>query len=732
MTGLSEGTARIASVVAALALAAALVAGVELLGVDRRAAALLVAAALGVALAWAAWRTWRARRGARRLEAAIVPAAGPRRADDAALRQRLRDALRTLRRSRLGQARGRAALYELPWYIVIGSPAAGKSSAILRSGLGFPFEDDAGRAVSGIGGTRDCDWFFTREAVLLDTAGRYAVQPEDRSEWLRFLKLLKQARPLAPVDGIVVAASVGDLARGGGDGVVELARRLRTRVQELAESLEVVAPVYVVFTKADRVPGFVGFFADCDGAERDRVWGATLPCDRPGDTDAASRFDREFDLLRVALDDQVRARLAAGSASPAAALGFALELDALAPALRSFVATLFDENPYQYRPLFRGFYFTSAVQPDDVSAAAGEAVARRFGIPLQRPGAVGEADGPGPAETGTGGADAAGGLFLRRLFSQVVFGDRGLVRQQPAPGRRRSTAAVYALSILALALALGAWSWSWLANRQFVATAAAELQAVQALQQRDDLASRLEALQRLQDTIQRLDGFHERHPWATRLAPDRSQVLRQALLHAYFAGIRTLLVGPAATELETVLADLGRSGEAAVAATAAASRPVAPVAAVAPVAPVVSADAAAADGYDALKTYLMLAEPSRREVAHLATQLPRHWRGWLEARRGATPADELLRRAQSVAAFALARADDPAFPTVPARPALVAAARQALRGALDAVPARERVYAEIVTRATARHPAVQLAALTGSDTDLVGQALVPGAYTREG
>ncbi|MGO3120979.1 MAG: type VI secretion system membrane subunit TssM, partial [Moraxellaceae bacterium] len=51
-----------------------------------------------------------------------------------ALRQQMQDAIKTIRKSKLGDQTGKAALYELPWYMVIGNPAAGKSSAVLHSG----------------------------------------------------------------------------------------------------------------------------------------------------------------------------------------------------------------------------------------------------------------------------------------------------------------------------------------------------------------------------------------------------------------------------------------------------------------------------------------------------------------------------------------------------------------------------------------------------------------------
>ena len=35
-------------------------------------------------------------------------------------------------------------------------------------------------AIAGVGGTRLCDWWFTEDAVLIDTAGRYTTQDSER------------------------------------------------------------------------------------------------------------------------------------------------------------------------------------------------------------------------------------------------------------------------------------------------------------------------------------------------------------------------------------------------------------------------------------------------------------------------------------------------------------------------------------------------------------------------
>src|SRR5690606_40705933 len=50
------------------------------------------------------------------------------------------------------------------------------------------------------------------EGIVLDTAGRYSVSVEDRLEWLTFLDLLKKNRPRAPINGVIIAASIAELS----------------------------------------------------------------------------------------------------------------------------------------------------------------------------------------------------------------------------------------------------------------------------------------------------------------------------------------------------------------------------------------------------------------------------------------------------------------------------------------------------------------------------------------
>ena len=206
-----------------------------------RARWITTAAIVLVVGTWVAWRAWRARRGNAQVVAQLAAApAGPvahaESADLALVRGRFEAALALLRQARFGMVAGDSGaatgasgawrklndrfsgryLYQLPWYLIIGAPGSGKTTALRNAGLQFPLASKMGeQAVRGVGGTRACDWWFTDRAVLIDTAGRFTTQDSDpandQATWAGFLALLKKSRPRQPVNGVLVTVAVPDL-----------------------------------------------------------------------------------------------------------------------------------------------------------------------------------------------------------------------------------------------------------------------------------------------------------------------------------------------------------------------------------------------------------------------------------------------------------------------------------------------------------------------------------------
>jgi len=403
---------------------------------------------------------------ARRREARLLRAMAGEAASDpddevvaeerAVLDEKMTAAVATLRSRSAARGRDTRFVYELPWYAIIGPPGAGKTTLLANSGLEFPLEESHGkRSVKGVGGTRDCDWWFTDRAVLLDTAGRYTTQDSDArvdgAGWSSFVALLKETRPRRPLNGVLVALSVQDIVGRDDESIEHLAQRLRTRVDELQAELGIVPPLYLVFTKCDLLAGFDTFFADADADERAQVWGVTLPA--PGEA-GETTLAAELDALLARLQSQTLARLHAERTVPRreAIYTFPLQVATLRHGIGVF-AERFDRRSRLIDPiLLRGVYLTSATQTGGVLDEVIARVAAGVGLPARH-------------------ADAAPGegraYFVRRLLEDVVFPESGLAGTDPRAERRlaRAQVGIAAAVLLGLSALLGLWAYVWFDER---------------------------------------------------------------------------------------------------------------------------------------------------------------------------------------------------------------------------------------------------------------------------
>ena len=277
------------------------------------------------------------------------------------------EALQTLKAGAKG---GKNFLYDLPWYIIIGPPGSGKTTALINSGLEFPLADKLGKgAVRGVGGTRNCDWWFTDQAVLLDTAGRYVTQDSheavDKAAWLGFLDLLKKHRPRRPVNGVLITMSLWDLMTQTEEERSLHAKAIRQRIEELHTQFGIRFPIYMLFTKVDLVAGFNDYFATLSKEEREQVWGVTFPEQDPNNpSDVLARVAADFDDLLNRINAHLPRRLQEERdlTRRNAIFGFPQRMALLRESLLDFLQQCYGSNRYQEPPFLRGVYFTSGTQ----------------------------------------------------------------------------------------------------------------------------------------------------------------------------------------------------------------------------------------------------------------------------------------------------------------------------------------------------------------------------------
>jgi type VI secretion system IcmF/VasK family protein len=467
----------------------------------------------------------------------VASARPDQRADVQAVQTQLDEAIQALKTSRLGKG----ALYKLPWYMIIGPPGSGKSTALQESGLNFPYTSQGRKGVRGVGGTRNCDWWFTDEGILLDTAGRYTTEIDDREEWIGFLNLLKQARKHKPINGAMVAVSISDLLAANEEQLEAHAKNIRNRVDELTTQLEIVFPVYLLFTKCDLLQGFVEFFEDFSKNDRAQVWGCSLPYAPSAGKPYREIFEEETNKLFRNLASQRLAALAS-ERPPVKKQNiylFPLQFQAAVKKMADFVEMLFRPNPFQETSYFRGFYFTSGTQEGTPIDQVIRSMSAAFGLKEEA------APPAAPVDKKS--------YFINHLFTKIIFPDQTLARTSAKVQKRQKIVhyGTLGLSSVGTVLIFILLVTSFFGNRGILKSA--EAAATKVRQAENDLtnpAHALEALEELRLEILQLDEWDRGSPPpGMRWGLYRGNVVNPAVRQVYFGALKKILLVPSAERL---------------------------------------------------------------------------------------------------------------------------------------------------------------------------------------
>ncbi len=497
---------------------------------------LLILAALGVGLLFL--RRILARRREQQFvqqvieqdEARIKTFAGKERDEMRALQDRWKEAIDALRRSHLRKYGN--PLYVLPWYMVIGESGSGKTTAIGSAKLSSPFAEV--RRASGISGTKNCDWWFFEQAIIIDTAGRYAIpvdEGRDKEEWQKFLTLLLKYRKKEPLHGLIVSVAADKLLGAPPGALEDDGRNIRRRIDELMRVLGVKFPVYLLVTKCDLVQGMTRFSEQLPDKSLDQPMGfinQSLSKDVTGLLDSAIKtIGERLRILRILLLHHPQSK----SVDPALLL-FPEEFEQLKRGLEPFMKAAFQENPYQETPILRGLFFSSG---------------RQEGTPyshfLEALGLIGDKEVlPGTSK----------GLFLHEFFSKVLPADRQLFAPTTRALEWRALTRNLGLTawiLLGVAIC-GLLSFSFVKNLRTVRLATHELGYAPVL--KGELLNDLVTMDRFGQTIVKIEAQNQNW-WIPRFGLNESLHVETALKNGYCKQFRQGFLDPFDKQMANVL-----------------------------------------------------------------------------------------------------------------------------------------------------------------------------------
>lgn len=630
------------------------------------------------------------------------------------------EVVKFLQTSNLGGAgNAKDAIYALPWYIVAGSPKSGKSSLVLGSNLNFqtlPSQRQSEQKM--IRPTRNIDWRVTSDAVFVDTAGRYQTEGADEDEWNSLLETIKKYRSNRPIDGMLFVADTEKILNSDERQIEEMAKVMRTRIDEAMQRLKVRFPVYLVFTHADAIEGFRDSFSTSKKEGETLVWGATIPLEK-SDT-AHSMFDEEYGLLQNSVMKRRLMRLSAPF-PPVRQLrifNFPLHFGAARRKLGAFVAALFRPNPFSENPFLRGYYFTS--------------------VPAGRQQQQAQAQGD-KTMSGTPSPQTVGyTYFTEKFFRDVILRDKDLVRtfqeQRQKPPILGWLLTLFGATIVFIFLILVTVS---LINNQKLLTAAADKGSavlniakadgnVSPLSKAPDAATReVNAIEDLRALMLELDEYDRSY------APIylgmglysgdsiyKGDETTKGLLNIYYNAIGRRYMDPTVKRLEDELRKFAA-------------------------APPVNSNALSQQeedvlsrNYDLLKVYLMLSDKYRDKSndTDIVNALKEFW--FTESKLPATLKDDAENQLKFYAKQSDRLEGPDKFPRIQNDMNLVAEVRKRL----EAFPPHKRYYKRKVTEISkeveGKYGEMTVDAIlqrNGGDAGyLEGVAAVPGAYTLEG
>jgi type VI secretion system protein ImpL len=474
----------------------------------------------------------------------------------------VREAVKRLKHSTLGRG---AHLAGLPLVFVLGDSGSTKTTVLVHSALDPELLAGQVYRDADVIPTTAANIWYTRQAIFVDPAGELMGQA---SRWRRLVKLLQPARfsaafgkrAQAPRAAIICFDCETFVQPGASETVISAARRLSMRLQEISQSSGISFPVYVLFTRTDRISFFTEFVRGMSKDEINEVLGTTLPLRSVSAgvyaDEETKRLSKAFDEIFYSLAERrimLLPREHDAEKLPAI-YEFPRELNKLRTLIVQFLVDLGRPSHLGTNPFLRGFYFTG-VRPivvDDVVAARSVAIEaedtdinagatqifRGVGAQVQQ----------APVAVRSGPRRMPQWVFLSGLFNDVLVKDRVALAASASSSRANVLRRVaLATAVLAGIVCLTGFSVSFFRNRSLesrVQDAVSDLGNLQSTTGQAAVIGDLQKLDRLRRELITLSDYEFNGPplsmrWGLYAG---GRVYRDAK-PVYFARFQRLLFG---------------------------------------------------------------------------------------------------------------------------------------------------------------------------------------------
>lgn len=252
-----------------------------------------------------------------------------------------------------------ASLYTLPWYLVIGGGGEGKSLLLQQNGMELLLTRTLNES-----DTESYLRFWINDTAVVIEVGRRLFNDEgiDEQLWKVLAKQLIKYRPRQGLNGIVAVLGCDQLLKNDNRERRTIAGIYQEAVLAMNKSLLLTLPLYVVFSKADTLSDFTGFFESFSDSEISSPFGITFSIEDTKRFDK-HHFEAQTDLLLKSLvKNQFELLNNSGDAKAPSVIRLPYQLKIFFERVGEFFAEIGRENLVRNSVWLRGFYLFSGGQ----------------------------------------------------------------------------------------------------------------------------------------------------------------------------------------------------------------------------------------------------------------------------------------------------------------------------------------------------------------------------------